>query len=90
MEEVKLVLLNKLVRSRTWGGKHLPINLLIRGLPTIFRASQQGKKAIDKTIKELEREQLIILSEKRTGKGYDTHISLNPRKVAEIQALLSV
>jgi len=89
MEEVKRVLLNKLVRSRTWGGKHLPLNLLLKGLPTIFRASQQGKKAVEKAIKELEQEQIIILSEKRTGKGYDTHISLNPRKIANIQALLS-
>ena len=85
MEEVKRVLLNKLVRSRTWGGKHLPLNLLLKGLPTTFRASQQGEKAI----KELEQEHIIILSEKRTGKGYDTHISLNPRKIANIQALLS-
>lgn len=73
-----------------WGGKHLPLNLLLRGLPTIFRASNQGKKTIERAIKDLERDQLIILLEKRTGKGYDTHISLNPRKVAEIQVLLSV
>jgi len=86
---IKRLILNKLVRARMWGGKHTPLDFVIKGLPAQFRMTHSGEKSVQKAIKELENDQWIILMQKRTGKGYDTHISLNPRKLAEIQNFLA-
>lgn len=85
---VKSLILNKLTRSHTWGGKHTPLDFVLKGLPGRFRMTHSGQKTIEKAMKELENDQWISLIQKRTGKGYDVHVSLNPRKVAEIQSFL--
>jgi len=85
---VKRLILNKLVRARVWGGKHTPFAFVEKGLSLEFRMTHSGKKAIQRAIGELQNEQWIILVQKRTGKSSDIHISLNPRKVAEIGSFL--
>ena len=86
---VKKLILNKLTRARMWGGKHTPLDFVLKGLPMQFRMTHVGGKAVQKALKELENDQWVSLMQKRTGKGYDTHVSLNSRKHAEIQSFLA-
>ena len=92
MEEediLKKLILQKLIRSNVWGGKHIPLEFVIRGTPEHYRNTHKGKKVIEKTLKELMNKEWIALLTKRTGKGSESHISLNPRKVSEIKQFLA-
>ncbi len=86
---IKKLILNKLTRARMWGGKHTPLDFVLKGMPEQYRMTHPGEKLIQKAMKELENNQWVNLMQKRTGKGYDTHISLNPEKVPEIQNFLT-
>ncbi len=92
MEEadvLKKLILQKLIRSDIWGGKHAPLDLVIKGIPEHYRNTHKGKKAVEKALKELTNDELVIILSKRTGKGSDDHVSLNPRKVSEIKQFLA-
>jgi len=86
---LKKLILNKLIRSNIWGAKHTPIYYVIKAIPEHFRNTPKGKKLIEKTLKELVSDEWVVILFKRTGKGSDQHISLNPRKVSEIKQFLS-
>lgn len=88
LDVLKKLILQKLIRSNVWGGKHTPMNFLTKGLPEHYRNTYSGKKIIEKTLKELTDEGWIIVLIKKTGKGSDEHVSLNPRKVNEIKNFL--
>lgn len=83
-DSVKRLILQKLIRANIWGGKHTPLDFVLKGLPDHYRNTHKGMKVIDATVKELVKDGWINLETKRTGKGTDEHVSLNPRKVAEI------
>lgn len=88
MEEVhaiKRLILNKLVRSNMWGGKHTPLDFVKKGLPEHIRTRPAGQRSIDKAFKEMQNDGWIVILKKRTGSSYEDHISLNQEKVAEIQ-----
>ena len=85
---LKKLILQKLIRANVWGGKHTPLDFVIKGVPEHYRNTHKGKKAIDKALKELTNAEWIIILEKRTGRGSDEHVSLNPRKVSEIKQFL--
>lgn len=85
---VKRLILKKLIRSNMWGGKHTPIDFVLKGLPEHIRTRPDGQRAIDKALKEMVNDGWLKIEKKRTGKGYDDHISLNQDKVAEIQQFL--
>lgn len=87
-EIIKQLILQKLIRSNTWGGKHSPRDFIMKGLPEQYRNQHKGRKAIEKAIKELTNNEWVFMITKKTGKGSDTHVSLNPRKVREIQQFL--
>ena len=84
------LIIQKLIRTNTWGGKHILLDYITRGVPEHYRNTHKGIKIIAKTIKELTNKEWIIITSKRTGKGYDEHISLNPRKVSEIRQFLEI
>ena len=86
---IKKLVLQKLVRANIWGGKHTPLDFVIKGVPEHYRNTHQGKKAVEKALKELTNDGWIIILVKRTGKGSGEHISLNPRKVSEIKQFLA-
>lgn len=86
---LKKLILQKLIRANIWGGKHTSLDFVIKGVPEHYRNIHKGKKEIEKTIKELKNDEWIIITIKRTGKGTDEHVSLNPRKVSEIQEFLN-
>lgn len=93
MEEIgvlKKLILQKLIRANVWGGKHTPLDFVIKGIPEHYRITHKGKKEIEKVLKELTNDEWIIILSKRTGRGSDNHVSLNPRKVSEIKQNLTV
>jgi predicted nucleotidyltransferase len=86
---IKRLILKKLVNSNMWGGKHTPLDFVLKGLPEQIRIRPAGQRAIDKALKELQNDVWIIINKKRTGSSYEDHISLNQEKVSEIQQFLS-
>lgn len=82
---LKKLILQKLIRANVWGGKHMLLDFVIKGVPEHYRNTHKGKKTIERILKELTNDAWIIILSKRTGKGSDEHISLNPRKVSEIK-----
>ena len=91
MEEtvvLKKLVLQKLIRANVWGGKHTPLDFVVKGIPEHYRNTHKGKKAVEKALKELTNDEWIMILGKRTGSGSDEHISLNPRKVSEIKQFL--
>ncbi len=93
MEEIdvlKKLMLQKLVNSNMWGGKHTPLDFVERGIPEHYRITHKGRKKVEQVLKELTNDGWIILLGKRTGHGSDEHVSLNPRKVSEIKQFLEI
>ena len=91
MEEadvLKKLILQKLVRANIWGGKHTPLDFVTKGIPEHYRNTHPGRKAVEKVLKDLINAEWIIILAKRTGRGSDDHVSLNPRKVSEIKQFL--
>lgn len=64
------------------------MDFVVKGVPEHYRNTHQGQRELEKAIKDLVNEEWIILLQKRTGKGSDDHVSLNPRKVGEIRDFL--
>ena len=93
MEEViniKKVMLRELLKKRNIGGKHTPLDNITKNLPDEFLHDKNGKKQIAEAVKELVNETFVILSIKKTGKGSDVHISINPRSIAGISEFLNL
>ncbi len=90
MEEagLKRLILQKLVRASIWGGKHTPLDFVWKGIPEHYRNTHKGKKALENALKELVNDELVTVLLKKTGKGTDEHVSLNPRKVSDIRQFL--
>ena len=80
IEGVIFAIISKLIRMRMWGGKHTEIRNLHKGLPENLISSKQGKKLLEKAIKELMKRDFLI-TKPSTG---EIHISLNPKKIKEI------
>ncbi len=74
---IKKFIVRKLYRKRMWLQKHTNINNLPKGLSNQLRVSKEVKKAIEDLLKEQ------ILLSKPTQYGLE--ISLNPRKIREIE-----
>lgn len=89
IDVLKKLILQKLIRANVWGGKHTPFDFVIKGVPEHYRNTHKGKKAVEKALKELTNVEWIIILAKRTGRGSDDHVSLNPRKVSEIKQFLA-
>ncbi len=91
MEEVdilKKLILQKLIRSNIWGGKHTPLDFILKGVPNQYRNTSRGKRAISEALKVLINAGFVMILMKRTGKDSDEHISLNPKKISEINQFL--
>jgi len=82
------LILQKLIRTNVWGGKHTPLDFVKKGIPEHYRNTHKGKKTLDRALKELTNDEWITILFKRTGKGSTEHVSLNPRKVGQIKQFL--
>jgi hypothetical protein len=84
VEKVKALVLRELIKKGKFGGAHTPLENITSRLPDIFLHNKKGQKAIDRAVQELVNLLFVIIMKKRTGKGSDLHISINPRKSKEI------
>lgn len=75
-----------LLNKRYIGGKHFPEKKLIVSRTKYLEAKE--RKDFEKEYKQFINERFILRSKKRTGKGSDWHISLNPRKLKDLYELL--
>ena len=85
MNKAIQALLTTLLNKRKIGGSHIPEQLMLSSKTKWL--SKGERREFNKEYKELINNQVILRSKKRTGKGYDWHISLNPKSVE--QALMS-
>ena len=77
---IKKFIVRKLYRKRMWMHKHTNINNLPKGLSNELRVSREVKKTIEELLKEQ------ILLSKPTHYGLE--VSLNPKKIREIEELI--
>ena len=77
---IKKFIVRKLYRKRMWLHKHTNIHNLPKGLSNELRVSREVKNAVDELLKE------EILLSKPTHYGLE--VSLNPRKMKEIEELI--
>ena len=85
---LKGFILKKLIRANIWGGKHTPLDFIRKGMPEHYKNTHQGQREFERAIKDLLNNEWISIVMKRTSKGSDEHLSLNPRKVQEIKQFL--
>ncbi len=76
---IKKFIIRKLYRKKIWLHKHTSIHNLHKGLSNELRSSKEVKKAIEELLKNQ------ILLSKPTHYGLE--ISLNPKKIKEIEEL---
>ncbi len=81
---IKRIILESLITPPRWGGKHTEIKNIKKGFPSHVLSSAQGKKLIDKVIKELVND-YWLLCKKST---HELHVSLNPKMKKEIMGFL--
>ncbi len=82
LESVLIYLINK----RYIGGKHTPEEQLINSKTKWI--DKKEKREFEKEYKNMVNEGFILRIKKRTGKGSDWHICLNPRRLKELDEML--
>jgi hypothetical protein len=82
---LRAILLHLLNRKYI-GGKHAPEQELVKSRTKWVDEKQ--KKEFHREYKEIINQGFVLRSMKRTGKGSEWHISLNPRKLKELFAML--
>jgi hypothetical protein len=79
-------MLKKLYIRKCIGRAHMPEEILLKKVKRI--KNKKYRKKIEKQWKELENCKYIIRMKKRTKKGMDFHVCLNPKVVFEIEQWL--
>lgn len=82
LRSVLLFLLNK----RYIGGKHIPEDKVLKSKTKW--ADPKYLPDFNKEYKELTNKNFILKLKKKTGKGSDWHISLNPRRLKDLYELI--
>lgn len=75
-----------LLNHRYFGNKHAVEKRIIISKTRFI--SRQEKREFEKEYREMLNQGIIIRLKKRTGKGSDWHVSLNPGKISELNRLL--
>ncbi len=81
---IKRIIIESLITPPRWGGKHTELRNIKKGFPSNVTSSNKGKKLIDKAIKELIHDGLL-LCKKSTQ---ELHVSLNPKMKKEIMEFI--
>ncbi len=89
-DKIKKFILEELIKKSKFGGSHTPLDNVINHLPEEFFYNKKGKRLIEDAIKGLNNQGWILILKKRTGKGSDLHISINPRAIKEISAFFEL
>ena len=88
--KIKVFILEELIKRSKFGGAHTPLDNVTHHLPDKFLHDKEGRRAVDDAVKELANSSWITVQRKRTGKGSDLHVSLNPKAIKEISAFLGL
>jgi hypothetical protein len=75
-----------MLNKRYIGNKHLPEDLIVKR--KIKWLSNKDVSEFESEYKKMINEGFIIKLKKRSGKGSDWHLSLNPRKLDELKTLI--
>jgi len=86
MNKVLMAILVFLLNKRYIGSRHTPEKALIKSKTKWI--DTKTKKDFNKEYKNMINEGFILRMKKRTGKGSDWHICLNPRKLKELIEVL--
>jgi len=86
MNKALLALLMQLLNRKCIGGKHKPEKEIITA--KIRWLSNTEKREFDKEYRQMVNDGIIMKMMKRTGKGDEWHISLNPSKLKEIYGMI--
>ncbi|HLD05666.1 MAG TPA: hypothetical protein VJG90_08155 [Candidatus Nanoarchaeia archaeon] len=84
IEDVKELVLRGLIKKGKFGGAHMPLDTILGHVSDKMLNDKKDRKIVDKAIRELVNNSWVIVLKKRTGKGSDLHISINPRRIKEI------
>jgi len=83
----KSTILEFLLKKDCIGGVHTPLG---RVRACIELHSKQDKKDFEEALDELVKDGWIIAAHKRTARGSDVHLSINPREIDEISEFLKL
>lgn len=86
MNKALRALLLSMLNRNIIGGKHIPESLIVQS--KIRQINKNERKEFEKEYKALLNHGFMIRLKKRTGKGYDNHISLNPKALPELEKLI--
>ena len=75
-----------LLNKKYIGGKHTPEDKLIKSKTKWI--NPKDLIGFDKEYKKMINEGFILRTKKKTGKGSDWHICLNPRKLKELYEII--
>ncbi|MBI4453103.1 hypothetical protein HY636_00500 [Candidatus Woesearchaeota archaeon] len=79
-------ILKVLFNRKSIGNAHFPEDLLFKRLKNIH--DKQLRKLVDEEWKKLENEGFIVRMKKKTHKGNDFHVSLNPKRIFEVKEMI--
>jgi hypothetical protein len=77
-------LLEVMIGRHYIGGKHFPEKRLLR----MASYHIDDKRQFESQYRRLLNDWIIIRAMKRTGKQYDCHISINPRRIKEVKEII--
>lgn len=86
MNSALKAIISLMLNKKIIGGKHMPEEKMI-GFKTKWLQKEEYKE-FEQEYRAAINNQLILKIMKKTGKGSDWHISLNPRKLKEIYEMI--
>jgi len=86
MNKAIRALLETMLSHRKIGASHTPEHRII--VSKTKRLDKDEKKQFGEAYKSLKNQGIILFAKKRTGKGFDWHISLNPSNVNYVNEML--
>jgi hypothetical protein len=75
-----------MLSKRIIGGKHIPEETMVNSKTKWLQ--KEELKQFETEYRDALNAQLLLRIKKRTGKGSDWHISLNPRKLKDVYELI--
>lgn len=88
MNKALRAILISMLSKRIIGGCHTPESKLI--ISKIKWLNKEETRQFEEEYKEIINNQIIIRLKKRTKKSSDWHISINPRKIKELNEILEL
>ena len=83
LNHAKGFIINKLWHQHQIGEKHLPVRFLAYGYPSRHR------HMISEALSELRHEGVVSVRKKKTGRGSEDHVSLEPSKLGQVRGLMN-